>query len=84
MSEKEKLLKNVRMYKFAMIEAGMFLDTHPNDKEALEYFRKNKALAEKATEEYEKRFGPLTLRGAGEKERSWDWVKGPWPWEGEK
>ena len=46
MTEREKLMKQLQMYHFAAIDAGLFLDTHPNDKEALNYFNKVKKEAE--------------------------------------
>ena len=38
--------------------------------------------AEKLLAEYEASFGPITMYG-NMSENDWDWVKGPWPWEGE-
>ena len=35
MTEREKLLQHVRMHNFAMIEVGLFLDSHPKNAAAL-------------------------------------------------
>lgn len=81
MTEREKALKRVQMYSFAGIEAQLFLDTHPQDKQALEYFKRcAKALA-KATEDYNEKYGPLTPSALSADASKWEWVKGPWPWE---
>ena len=37
MTEKRKLLNQLQMYNFAVIETGLFLDTHPFNKKALAY-----------------------------------------------
>lgn len=80
MSEREKALKRVQICKFAVLEAALFLDSHPDDQNALNYFNKYKQLCEKAVCEFEAKYGPLTFGGLTS-EKSWDWVKTPWPWE---
>lgn len=65
---------------FALVELGEYLDTHPDDCEALELFRSYAALYEKGTAEYQKRCGPLTQRSVTEN-CSYDWLKDPWPWD---
>mgnify|MGYP002800643594 CR=1 FL=1 len=81
MINREKPLKYVQMYHFAMIEANLFLDTHPNNREAMAYFKRAKQMYDKAVEQYEAQFGPLTAAAAANSTDRWDWVKGPWPWE---
>lgn len=79
MSEREKMLKKVQQHTFALIEANLFLDTHPDSKQALSYYKKHQAMYSQAAAEYESKYGPL-IAGAGSSE-TWDWVGGPWPWE---
>lgn len=81
MSNKEKALNLVRMYNFAMIEANLFLDSHPKDQQALEYFQRMKKMHEKAVREYTEKYGPLTVSDVDASAKTWEWVKGPWPWE---
>lgn len=78
MKERNKLLNKVRMYNFAIIEANLFLDTHPENKDALMYLKKVNELYEKAKSEFVARYGPLKVTDVTE---NFDWVKGPWPWE---
>lgn len=78
-----KLLRDVQMADFAMQEAALFLDGHPKNERALEYFKKHQEMAFKARQEYEEECGPLTFSHV-ENDCYWDWVDGPWPWEGEK
>jgi spore coat protein JB len=80
MTDREMMLKNVQMKQFAALDAHLFLDTHPDNKNALAYFRKQQTAARQAVMEYEARYGPLTARGQSNNEY-WDWVDGPWPWE---
>lgn len=81
MKSRNKALNLIRMYKFALTEANLFLDTHPNDKEALEYLKKTADTYEKAVIAYTESYGPLRVSEAGERDGMFDWVKGPWPWE---
>ena len=54
MSEREKALRLVQIYKFAVIEANLFCDTHPENKQALEYLSKATKAYMKARERYVK------------------------------
>ena len=81
--DQNKLLGRVRALDFAVIEAGLFLDTHPTDRRALAYFNEKRNSREAAYQEYVDTYGPLTLFDAGGAD-SWNWVDAPWPWEMEE
>lgn len=76
------LLKRIQMYDFMLYELMLFLDTHSSCGEALELFRKYKALRDRAYDEYAEEFGPIIPEQAATGER-WTWTDGPWPWERE-
>lgn len=80
MNDRHKMLKKVQMYEFALVEANLFLDTHPTDQKALEYFKMQKKYHDEAVMEYTKKYGPLTAQNCMYENR-WTWVDGPWPWE---
>lgn len=65
---------------FAVIELGMYLDTHPDDCEAAALFRDYAQQAAEARAAYEAKHGPLRLGSAGAG-GSWDWICDPWPWD---
>lgn len=65
---------------FAIQELTLYLDTHRDDREALELRRQYIALYQNGVKEYEKRCGPLTHMTAGAGD-SYDWLDDPWPWE---
>lgn len=80
---KGQLLTHIDEVSFAVYEALLFLDTHPENQEALSFFRENNRKRNAALRVYERSFGPLTIRHAGDsRSRSWQWVEQPWPWEG--
>lgn len=78
----KQLKKRIQEYDFAIVETSLFLDTHPHNKKALAYYSKLRKEREKLVAEYENNKGPMTIHG-NMNEQAWDWVKGPWPWEGE-
>lgn len=83
-SEKDRmlLLKKISEASFAMDEARLFLDTHPDCCEALEYYQNMCAVREQLVKEYVKCFGPLSSYDCFCEDK-WEWVTYPWPWEGE-
>lgn len=70
----------LRALDFAIQETVLYLDAYPNCKSALEYYHKLIEQRTQAVEAYEKHCAPLTMYG-NHSHTSWDWVKGPWPWE---
>lgn len=82
-NNKEKsntLLHQLQSLSFAMTELGMYLDTHSDDKEALELFNAYSELQGELMAEFEKNNEPLFQRDAGQN-GAWNWTKNPWPWE---
>lgn len=77
---RETAMKRLQMTEFALIEANLFLDTHPKSAEALEYFKCVTVEHETALKYYEENFGPITAKSANAK-TEWDWIDSPWPWE---
>jgi len=78
---REQLLKKISLTKFAMVEANLYLDTHPDDKEAICYFQEHSRMYREAMDEYAKAYGPLTIAHAHHNDAYWDWVNQPWPWQ---
>ena len=82
-NEQQKLLHDIGILDFVVVELTEFLDTHPNDRNALEYFNHYNRMSDQAKKEYAKKFGPLTIALASESDcNNWDWATLPMPWEG--
>ena len=64
---------------FVLHELALYLDTHRDDKEALEVFHSFQRMYTKGREKYEKECGPLTHMSP--MENGYSWLDDPWPWE---
>ena len=79
---RSRMLRKVQQHGFAMIEAGLYLDGHPNCRKALDYFNRQRDNYMKCTHEFEEKYGPLTMFSDVNND-SLQWIQGPWPWESE-
>ena len=77
---KEKLMKIINEASFAMDDTALFLDTHPESVEALDFYQKCKCLRQEAWDEYTRNYGPLSIYDVNE-DNVWTWNCGPYPWE---
>ena len=75
-------LEKLRAINFAIQETVLYLDAYPCHPEALCYYHALIEEREKLLAHYQKNCGPMTMYGNKNRD-SWDWVKGPWPWEPE-
>lgn len=73
---REKMLNDIKCYQFAIIELGLYLDTHPEDERALCLHRKYARELKEMQDKYQKVYGPLTINFPCNK---WRWLEMPWP-----
>lgn len=79
---RKDLLQWINVVSFAVDDAKLFLDTHPCDENALEYFRKYSMMRNEALKEYAKYYGPLTIDTTVDScSDRWNWINEPWPWQ---
>lgn len=75
---REELMKKIHALTFAMTETQLFLDTHPECKSALDYYRRLGDELDVAMTEYQNKHGAL-FADATAPDR-WSWIDTPWPW----
>lgn len=73
-------MQRVQTCGFALVEANLFLDSHPTSREAIAFYEKHLKMYNEAVEEYEKQFTPIRKSNAI-KDGKWTWATTPWPWE---
>ena len=62
---RRELFEYINQISFAVDDVKLFLDTHPGNQKALEYFQN----------------GPLTVDTVSENSDCWNWINEPWPWQ---
>ena len=77
---KNELLKMITEVSFVMDELRLYLDTHPDDQKALDYYEKQRKMRDDYIKEYTTKYGPLRFYDVTDKNK-WTWVNDPWPWE---
>ena len=84
MNEKQMMQKRINALAFAIHELVLFLDTHPNNRQAMELLREFRRRKQNAIAEYEAKFGKYVETTADvEPTDYWSWIDSPWPWEKE-
>ena len=69
--DRQELFNKVEAVGFALYDTALFLDSHPTNQMALDFFRDNQAMYMQYRDEF---YGVDTAKG-------WTWTQGPWPWE---
>lgn len=75
------LMKKIYEYGFAVDDVILFLDTHPDDADALAYYQKMRDAYEQVYHEYVTTVRPLKFTEVDTAD-GWNWLDDPWPWEG--
>ena len=76
----DDLLKKLMALDFVAVDLALFLNTHPDDCEALAKYNETLAEANTLRSEYEECFGPLySFRSMSD--YPWQWMEDPWPWQ---
>lgn len=65
---------------FAIQELALYLDTHRDDKEALELYQSYQEVYHKCMKEYTQNGNPLNHCAPSRGDR-YQWLDDPWPWE---
>lgn len=76
-----QLLEELQAVQFVLVELNLYLDTHPNDQEALNQFNLLVSERGQLLDEFENLFGPLFNFGLSTSNIPWQWVNEPWPWQ---
>ena len=75
------LLRTVQELEFTAIDLNLYLDTHPEDQQALAHYNAVTQQLQAARAQYEQCYGPLVAAGYGCSGYPWKWIEDPWPWE---
>lgn len=80
---RKQLLQLIDEVSFAVNDITLYLDTHPDDMDALDYYKEHMNVRNQALKEYARLYGPLTVDTAIDScSECWQWSMQPFPWEG--
>ena len=75
----ESPLTELQTMAFAIQELVLYLDTHHDDREALDMYRAYQKMYSEAKKKYEQTYGPLNHMSVSDDK--YRWLDDPWPWE---
>ncbi len=78
--DQKRCMQNIYELGFVITESILYLDTHPDDTEAIEYYSQMRDEFLKMMDYYAENFGPLNYFNIQSK-NYWTWVSTPMPWE---
>jgi spore coat protein JB len=76
-----QLMTKLQETDFVLVELTLYLDTHPNDLQAIQQFNQMAQLRRQIACEFENEYGPLMQFGHSYSRYPWDWKETPWPWQ---
>lgn len=80
-SEYYQLLEQLQAVDFVLVELTLYLDTHPDDFEAINQFNHYAKERKHLKKSFESQFGPLLQYGNSYSGYPWNWKDTPWPWQ---
>lgn len=80
-NEQARLKRMIDELSFALDDTRLFLDTHPDNQEALMYYERTMQLRNRAVRDYTNKFGPVSQYDIN-LSNGWTWNDCPLPWNG--
>ncbi|WP_226701374.1 spore coat protein CotJB [Priestia aryabhattai] len=74
-------LEEIQAVDFALVELTLYLDTHPNDQQAMQQFNEYAQQAMQLKRIFETKYGQLQQYGNSYTDGKWSWGTSPWPWQ---
>lgn len=80
-NERQRALYQIQEMAFAAHDINLYLDTHPNDSNAIRLYNEYNKQEKMLNDAYERKYGPIDLSdNEGLSMTPWSWIKEPWPW----
>jgi spore coat protein JB len=76
---RDELLKRLSALDFYAIDLHLYLNTHPNDCDAINKYNAVVTEAGDLRKQFENAYGPLSMRTPSR--CPWQWIENPWPWQ---
>ena len=80
--DREEMLKTLSELDFIAVDLGLFLNTHPDNSEAIIAYNQVIAAADAVRMRCAEAYGPLcSFRRYAANTQGWQWKDNPWPWQ---
>lgn len=80
--DRDELLKKLSELDFIAVDLALFLNTHPENREAIQAYNQVITAADAVRMKYEEAYGPLcSFRSYASDTDHWEWSNNPWPWQ---
>lgn len=80
--DRDTLLSRLTALDFMAVDLGLFLNTHPDNADAIAEYNKIIETASAVRQKYEECYGPVcSFRSYNGNGSTWLWKNAPWPWE---
>ncbi|WP_096202501.1 spore coat protein CotJB [Bacillus sp. FJAT-45350] len=76
-----QLMEELQSVDFVLLELTLYLDTHPDDSDAINQFNHFSQIRHQLRCQVEQIYGPLLQYGQSPSAYPWNWNEGPWPWQ---
>lgn len=81
---RDDMLTKLMELDFISLDLGLFLNTHPDNTEAIDTYNQVITAADALRLIFEENFGPLcSFRSYASDPNFWQWESNPWPWQKE-
>ena len=81
MNEQAQLLTKIDALTFSLIDLNLLLDVNPEDKNMISLYNNYMKEKDNLVNEYENKYGPITLESNTLNSFPWGWIDTPWPWD---
>jgi len=76
---RDEMLRKLSALDFYIIDLHLYLNTHPDDKEAIMKYNAVVKEAQTLRQEFQEQYGMLTAGSVTK--YPWQWIENPWPWQ---
>lgn len=83
-NERDRQLLEIQKVAFAMKDINLYLDVHPEDRCMINLYNRYLNQKRELLQNFENRFGPITLDSKSLNSTPWAWNTTKWPWEGDR
>ncbi|WP_404408084.1 spore coat protein CotJB [Jeotgalibacillus malaysiensis] len=74
-------LEAIQAIDFVIYELVLYLNTHPDDAQAIQQYNYYSAYSCRLKTEFEACYGPLRFGMPTQEHQHWEWAESPWPWQ---